>query len=224
MRHASVLAWASVAMTLPGTAAPAWAQPINEDLKLLASNGAEEDYFGFSIAIGNGVVAVGSIWADVNGDNSGSAYLFDASTGAQLFNLLPSDGAAGDEFGWSIAIDKGDIAIVGAPRDDDNGTGSGSVYLFDISDPNNPIQIAKLLPSDGAAGDHFGLRIALDNGIVAVGAHFDDDNGSDSGSAYLFDISDQRMTQYRSPNFSQATGRRVTSSARPSPSTTASSR
>jgi hypothetical protein len=44
--------------------------------------------------------------------------------------LLPADGAAGDEFGRSVAI-TGTTAVVGAWRDDNNGPDSGSAYLFD---------------------------------------------------------------------------------------------
>jgi len=166
-------------------ALPAAGQPINEDLKLLASDGAASDRFGYSIAIDSGVVAVGAERDEDNGTLSGSAYLFGGSTGAQLLKLLASDGQAGDRFGTSIAIDNGVVAV-GAWADDDNGTGSGSAYLFDAS---TGAQILKLLPSDGAAADRFGYSIAIDNGVVAVGAFGDGDNGFQSGSAYLFDAS-----------------------------------
>ena len=101
-------------------AAPAWGQVINEEIKLLASDGEAFDNFGLSIAIDNGVVAVGVLGDDDNGTDSGSAYLFNASTGAQIAKLLPSDGTAGDNFGFSIAIDNGVVAV-GAFYDDDNG-------------------------------------------------------------------------------------------------------
>jgi len=166
-------------------ALPAAGQPINEDLKLLASDGAASDRFGYSIAIDSGVVAVGAERDEDNGTLSGSAYLFGGSTGAQLLKLLASDGQAGDRFGTSIAIDNGVVAV-GAWADDDNGTGSGSAYLFDAS---TGAQILKLLPSDGAAADRFGYSIDIDNGVVAVGAFGDGDNGFQSGSAYLFDAS-----------------------------------
>ena len=82
-----------------------------------------------------------------------------ADLGDQLFKLLPDDGAAGDNFGFSVAI-SGATAIVGAHRDDDNGDTSGSAYLFDISDPTNPTPTATLLPNDGAECDPFGESVA----------------------------------------------------------------
>ncbi|MCZ6612157.1 MAG: FG-GAP repeat protein, partial [Planctomycetota bacterium] len=109
-----------------------------------------------------------------------------ADLGDQLFKLLPNDGETDDEFGRSVAI-SGAIAIVGAYRDNDNGTDSGSAYLFDISDPANPVQLFKLLANDGAAGDNFGFSVAIGGTIALLGADRDDDNGDLSGSAYLFD-------------------------------------
>lgn len=164
---------------------PANGQTINEDFKITASDGAGNQRFGFSIAIDNGVIAVGTPRDDDNGTRSGSAYVFDASTGGELVKLLPSDGLDFDFFGYSIAISNG-IVAVGAYFDDDNGTDSGSAYVFDAS---TGVQLFKLLPSDGAEGDEFGRTIAIDNGIVAVGAHNDDANGNFSGSVYLFDAS-----------------------------------
>ncbi|MCK4872461.1 MAG: SUMF1/EgtB/PvdO family nonheme iron enzyme [Phycisphaerales bacterium] len=163
--------------------------------KLLPSDGAEEDWFGDSVAIGATTAIVGARWDSDNGDDSGSAYLFDTTTGQQIAKVLASDGAAWDEFGDSVAI-SGATAIVGAYRDDDNGFDSGSAYLFDTATGQ---QIAKLLPTDGAASDgaeedFFGHSVAISGATAIVGAHGDDDNGSKSGSAYLFDATTGQQT------------------------------
>ena len=180
------LAQAAVAL-FPLVVLPANGQVINEDVQLTASDGELEDQFGQSIDIDNGVIAVGAPRHNDNsfGSGYGSAYLFDAATGTQLFELIPSDGAEHDLFGVSIAIDNG-IVAVGAQLDDDNGINSGSVYLFDAT---TGAQIFKLLPSDGAANDRFGKSIAIDNGIVAIGAPAHGNNGSGSGAVYLFNAS-----------------------------------
>ncbi len=57
-----------------------------------------------------------------------------ADLGDQLAKLMANDGEAGDAFSWSVAI-SGTTAIVGARWDDDNGTDSGSAYLFDAAAP-----------------------------------------------------------------------------------------
>lgn len=167
----------------PGTIDPIVVQ--NEDTILLPTDGSSGAEFGNATDIDNGVIAVGARTDDVNGADSGVAYLFDASKGVQFAKLIPNDGAAGDQFGYSIAIDDG-IVAVGARYDGDNGELAGSAYLFDAS---TGVQLAKLLPNDGAASDLFGFSIAIDNGIVAVGSRLDDDLGDFSGSVYLFDAS-----------------------------------
>ena len=99
---------------------------------------------------------------------------------------MPDDGAADDLFGRSVAIGGtpgSEVAIVGAWFDDDNGGDAGAAYLFDISNPEKPSQITKLIPKDGAAFEHFGVSVAIDGTTAIVGAWFDDDNGFRSGSA-----------------------------------------
>ena len=102
-----------------------------EDHKLLPTDGATEDHFGYSVAISGNRAIVGAVGDDDNGSSSGSAYVFDVTTGQELAKLTASDGAAGDNFGWSVGI-SGDRAIVGAWVDDDNGTDSGSAYVFEF--------------------------------------------------------------------------------------------
>ncbi|MCA8959994.1 MAG: FG-GAP repeat protein [Planctomycetes bacterium] len=156
-----------------------------ESYKIVPSDGGAENEFGFSVALDQGLLVVGARHDDDNGPESGSAYVYDALSGALVFKLTASDGAAGDEFGFSVAIDGGHIAI-GALRDNQGGVTSGSVYLFDAS---TGAELAKLTPSDGADGDEFGHSVAIEGNLVAVGAKRDDDNGLDSGSAYLFSVS-----------------------------------
>ena len=76
-----------------------------------------------------------------------AAEVLSSSTVDQYAKYLAPDGDAGDGFGWSVAIDTA-AAVVGAYGDDDNGSASGSAYLFDTT---TGTQIAKMLPSEGAA-------------------------------------------------------------------------
>ena len=185
MPHLIMPLLAAAAASVLSTAA-AYADLGDQLFKLLPNDGAAQDYFGSSVAISGTTAIVGAWWDDDNGTDSGSAYLFDTTTGRQLFKLLPNDGEELDHFGWSAAI-SGATAIVGARWDDDNGFASGSAYLFDISDPANPTQLFKLLPDDGAAEDLFGKSVAISGATAIIGAYQDDDNGFRSGSAYLFD-------------------------------------
>ncbi|MCH7847929.1 MAG: hypothetical protein IIB53_06150 [Planctomycetes bacterium] len=201
MQHLITPLFAAAAAVL--STAPAHADLGDQLAKLLPNDGAAFDLFGQSVAISGATAIVGTRWDDDSGSDSGSAYLFDTTTGRQIAKLLANDGAAGDNFGFSVAI-SGTIAIIGAITDDDNGDDSGSAYLFDISDPANPTQLFKLLPDDGAADDLFGRSVAIGGPpgreIAIVGAYQDDDNGINSGSAYLFDATTGRQIGKLLPN------------------------
>ena len=151
--------------------------------KLLPSDGAADDNFGFSVAISGNIAVVGAVFADPTDSNSGCAYVFDATTGQELLKLLPDDGAINDEFGVSVAV-SGSTAIVGSFHDDDHGSNSGAAYLFDTT---SGIQIAKLVADDATSEDRFGRSVGIIGSTAIIGAHRDDENGMEAGSAYLFD-------------------------------------
>ena len=159
-----------------------WAQ----EAKLLPTDGASGDHFGVSVSISGDYAVVGAYWDDDNGGNSGSAYVFKrtGTSWAQEAKILPTDGAFSDHFGYSVSI-SGDYAIVGAHRNDDNGSKSGSAYLFKRTG-TSWAQESKLLPSDGVDFDFFGWSVSISGDYAIVGAYQDDDNGGNSGSAYLF--------------------------------------
>ncbi len=150
----------------------------NNSLLDYASDATAADDFGYSVAISGNTAIVGAHGNDDVGLESGSAYLFDITTGNQLAKLTASDAAARDWFGRSVAISD-NTAIVGA-----YGDGGGSAYLFDITTGN---QLAKLTASDAATDDLFGYSVAISGNTAIVGACFDDDAGDWSGSAYLFE-------------------------------------
>lgn len=159
------------------------AQVVVDNFGLSATDGASGDEFGWSVAIDLRLIAVGA-WHDAdNGPNSGSVYLFDAITGAQLHKLLASDGDSNDVFGVSLDLRNGLVAV-GARDNDDAGSNSGAAYIFDAT---SGMQIAKLVADDAAAGDRFGRSVAIGDGVVCVGSPLDDGVGADSGSVYVFD-------------------------------------
>lgn len=92
----------------------------------------------------------------------------------EVAKLIAADGAAQDNFGVSVAL-SGDTAVVGASGDDDNGTHSGSAYIFVRDASALWTQQAKLLPLDGAANNFFGLSVAISGDSAIIGAPFDDD-------------------------------------------------
>jgi len=168
----------------PGT------QTWGEEQIIFASDGEISDYFGVSVAISGDTAVVGADGDDVAGSSSGGAYVYEYDSGTATWSekqkLIGSDTAGNDRFGGDCSI-VGDVMLISGPRNDDLGSDSGSAYVFRY-DPGADLWIEeqKLLASDGAGADYFGYTLGLSDGVLIIGAPYDDDNGGDSGSAYVF--------------------------------------
>ncbi len=90
----------------------------------------------------------------------------------QQKKLTADDGAVGDWFGYSVGL-SGDYAVAGAYHDDDNGTDSGSAYVFYRNEggDDNWGQVAKLTASDGAVRDYFGGLVGISGDYAIAGAY-----------------------------------------------------
>eukprot|EP01084_Bolivina_argentea_P150413 262680_1 len=154
--------------------------------QILSADTIIGDKFGRSVAI-NGDFAVIGADSDINNAvQSGSAYIFQRDSLNNIWSesakLMPDDGNAGDQFGFDVSI-YGNYALIGAR----NGAQSGSAYLFQRNQVNNNwYQKAKLLPDDGMAGDMFGESVSIYGDYAVIGSHLNDENGKDSGAAYIF--------------------------------------
>jgi hypothetical protein len=158
--------------------------------KLTAADAAASDGFGVSVAIDGATIVVGAHADDDAGSKSGSAYVFrttdDGTTYVEVAKLTAADAAEEDYFGTSVAID-GNTVVIGADQYWNDGT--GVAYVFRTSDSGASYdQVAKLTASDAAADDRFGNSVAIDGATIVVGAIWDDDAGSSSGSAYVFEV------------------------------------
>lgn len=161
--------------------------------KLLASDGAASDYFGYSVDISGGIAVVAAYRDDDNGTDSGSVYIYERDAGGtdkwgEVKKITSFDGIASDYFGFSVAA-SGSIIAVGAYGDDDKGSSSGSVYIYErnTDGPGAWGLMNKVNAPDGAASDYFGYAVSLSGSMLLVGAYGDDDKGSGSGSAYIFE-------------------------------------
>ena len=148
----------------------------NQFSKLLASDGAASDKFGYSVTISDdgGYAVVG---AYNKGSGAGSAYIYTKQENGQYTQtqkLTASDGAASDYFGWAASIsgDGGSI-VIGAYN---KGGARGSAYIFTRQENGQYTQTQKLLASDGAASDRFGISVAISGDGGAVVGEEGDDN------------------------------------------------
>jgi len=152
----------------------------SEQTKLFASDGISGDLFGYSVSLSGNTALIGMPWDDDNMAQSGSAYVFVRSgdNWTQQQKLLPSDGAEGDYFGYSVSL-SGNTALIGALLHDEN---LGSAYVFTRTGTNWAEQ-QKLLGNDSMYGDEFGSSVSIDGDTALIGAYGDDGT---RGSAYVF--------------------------------------
>jgi len=163
------------------------ANAFTQEQQLVASDGAAFDQFGSAVAISGDTAVVG---APYDNSHQGSVYVFvrSGNTWTQQARLFASDGAANDEFGWSVAID-GDTIVVGADADDVfANTDQGSAYVFTRAGTIWTEQ-AHLFANDGSGTDRdfFGVSVAVKGDTAIVGAYLDDFlSNINQGSAYVF--------------------------------------
>ncbi|KAJ5072535.1 hypothetical protein M0811_01550 [Anaeramoeba ignava] len=145
-----------------------------------------ENFFGFSVAIDEEFVVVGSPNCNDSGTSSGSAYVYQNTDYGWVFfcEILPNDSQIGGHFGYSVDV-SGDQIIVGSYGTNESGLNSGSAYIFQQQEIMW-IQKAKFVPADLNSGDYFGFSVGISNEYAIVGAPHQSVNGIDSGSAYLF--------------------------------------
>jgi hypothetical protein len=180
--------------------------------KLVPSDGAGNDAFGFG---GPALSSDGLVFSacsygddDNSASGSGSCYVCDRADTTTDFvwatdchKLLPSDGAAGDEFGYNGPALSNDGLVFSACsyKDDDNSASdSGSCYVCDRVDTATDFvwttDCHKLVPSDGATDDRFGfggVALSADGLVFSACSHNDDDNGTNnSGSCWVCDRAD----------------------------------
>jgi virulence-associated protein VapD len=173
-----------------------------QQAKLVASDGAANDFFGWSVSISaDGAYAVIGARVDVGANsNQGSAYIFvrSGASWTQQAKLAASDGAAGDQFSRSVSISAdGAYAVIGAYVDAIGANSAqGSAYIF-VRSGASWTQQAKLVASDGAANDFFGwsVSISADGAYAVIGARVDVGANSNQGSAYIFVRSGASWTQ-----------------------------
>ena len=173
-----------------------WSGNLTESGKLFASDNEAEDYFGFSVAIDGGTIAVGAMNADVGAEAwAGVVYLYlNSGSGwqgaSEEARLYASDVHQADWFGYSVDID-GDVIAVGSKYSDPGGLyAAGSAYVFvkPASGWVTMTETAKLLDSDPAVSDRFGGRIGISGDVIVIGADADDPDGNtDAGAAFVFE-------------------------------------
>lgn len=179
------------------SAVPALAQR-STPIQLVQPMGAANDEFSSSTAVSGDTMIVGSYLDDIGANtDQGSALIYRwTGTGWSLeATLTAADGAAGDYFGYTVAV-SGDTVIVTAVLDDVGGNADeGSAYIFTRLG-TTWTQQDKVVASDGAGSDYFGIASSVSSDTVIIGAVLSDVGGNaDQGAAYIFKRTDTTWSQ-----------------------------
>ncbi len=194
-RDLGLIMWAvGLALTMQG-------QTWNEIQKIVASDRGVSQRFSKSVAISGDYAIVGAHRnaTDAEGnaplEKAGAAYIFrrnaDSGQWQEVQKIVPSDRAAEDNFGTSVAI-SGDYVVVGAYKRDEgeNLHQCGAVYLFEKEEDGHWVEKQKLLASDPDSLDYFGISVGCSQSNLIVGAAYkiDDTTGIiQAGAAYFFE-------------------------------------
>jgi FG-GAP repeat len=144
---------------------------------LLASDAADDSYFGFSVSVFGSTAVIGAYG---NNADTGAAYIFTqaGTTWTQTAELTASDGAPGDFYGWSVSLFSTILVVTAFRKNSD--TGAAYIYEFDGTNWN---QEAELTAPDGSPGDEFGYSASMSGARCVIGAY---GWHGETGAAYVF--------------------------------------
>ncbi|MCB1198156.1 MAG: cadherin-like beta sandwich domain-containing protein, partial [Deltaproteobacteria bacterium] len=147
-------------------------QRSNSELKAIASSGAASDFYGSAVAISGNRIVVGAKYDDDLGSLSGGAFVYTLENGVwgNEQKLYAYDGAAGDEFGASVAI-SGDVIVVGAPKEDEKANAAGAAYMF-VYENGSWGTGKKIYASDGQTNEEFGSAVAISEDKIVIGSPY----------------------------------------------------
>jgi len=152
------------------------------------------DRFASDVAISENFAIVGARGEDVGAAGSGTAYVYNSSTGALLHTLVNPNHyntINGDRFGTSCAISASYAAISAPLEDGPSGNSDGVVYMYDTTNFPTVLRTLENPNHYGTpAGDNFGDAgsLAICESYTIVGAVAEDAiGGTSSGVAYVFD-------------------------------------
>ncbi|MBU0728525.1 MAG: hypothetical protein KKE17_10965 [Proteobacteria bacterium] len=156
-----------------------------DEVKLVASDGLEWDYFGSTVSISGDTVIVGASYAEVNGQyGAGAAYIFRKKDGSWVeeAKLTASNPQKVEYFGYAVSI-SGDHAIVGVDTNNNN-LYTPKIYFFKYNGVTWDLE-AEFSPSDAESYWHFGNSVSISGNYAVAGAPYNVFQG-DMGTVYVY--------------------------------------
>jgi hypothetical protein len=185
--HVRVYGWRA------DTSPPSWVQ---RGIAIVGE--AADDGSGYSVSLSSdgNVVAIGAPYNDGNGTDSGHVrvYEWNADTLPPSWNQLGTDidGEAADDLsGTSVSLSSdGTVLAIGAPGNvlDSTGYYDGHVRVYEWNADASSWRQRRIDIDAEATGDKFGTSVSLSNDgtVLAIGAPFNDGNGTDSGHVRVY--------------------------------------
>lgn len=156
--------------------------------KLVAGDRYEDDHFGLSVSLSDGILAVGAVGQDYNAtgggflSDAGAVYVYQQNSGGpenwgQVSKIVASDRAEDDEFGSSVSIFN-NYLLVGAPYNatDESGSNainqSGAAYIFfkDHGGLDAWEELNKLVAGNRGEKNRYGISVDLCGNYAIIGA------------------------------------------------------
>lgn len=164
----------------------------NQTQRFVASNGGDNDYLGWDMALEGSRAAIGA----PNHNGTGAVYVFERQGGVwtETDKLVSAVTTGGDSLGWSVALEYPRI-LAGAPGKagippSPAGFGDGAVFQFNFNGLNWA-DAHHWVSGDVSTGGFFlpqlGSSVALDGPTAVGGATFGNGVMANTGKAYRFD-------------------------------------
>jgi hypothetical protein len=142
-------------------------------------------------------VAIGAPFNDGNGTTAGHVRIYEYSAGSWTQLGVDIDGeAAGDNSGYSVSLSSdGTTVAIAAIGNDGAGTNTGHVRIYEYS-AGSWTQLGADIDGEAVA-DYSGSSVSLssDGTRVAIGARYNDGNGTDAGHVRIYEYSAGSWTQ-----------------------------
>lgn len=149
-----------------------------------------DDQFGSALTLAGARLAVGACLDDTAAIDAGSAYVYDLASPTPTIpvsTLANPSPAAGDGFGWSLAL-SGMRLVAGAYLDDMGTVDAGTAYVFDLSGGTPAVPVFTLNDPSFQMGNQYGTDLAVSGTRFVVGAPYEDTGALNAGSAYIYDL------------------------------------
>lgn len=159
---------------------------------------ASEDYFSrVALSSDGSILAIGAASNDGNGTNSGHVRVYENISGnwTQIGADIEGE-SSGDRSGFRVSLsDSGTVLAVSAINNDDGGSNSGHVRVYE-NNSGNWTQLGADIDGESSGEESgYGLSLSADGSMVAIGARLNNDNGSNSGKVRVYQYNTGSWTQ-----------------------------